>query len=109
MTMKKLQIALDEFSLEESLALCEKVRDYIDIIEIGTPFIMREGMGTVIAFRERFPEKEILADAKIMDAGKMEAAICFEAGADILIVGGSISRAEDPETAARNISAKVHR
>lgn len=86
--MKKLQIALDEFSLEESLALCEKVRDYIDIIEIGTPFIMREGMGAVRAFRERFPEKEILADAKIMDAGKMEAAICFEAGADYVTVLG---------------------
>ena len=35
--------------------------------------------------------------------------ICMEAGADILIVGGGISRAEYPETAAGNISAKVHR
>ena len=35
--------------------------------------------------------------------------IYMEAGADILIVGGGISHAEDPETAARNISAKVHR
>ena len=35
--------------------------------------------------------------------------IYMEAGADILIAGGGISRAEDPETAARNISAKVNR
>ena len=35
--------------------------------------------------------------------------IYMEAGADILIVGGGISRAEDPETAARNISAKAHK
>ena len=74
--MKKLQIALDEFSLEEILALCEKVRDYIDIIEIGTPFIMREGMGTVIAFRERFPEKEILADAILKSLTMQPACSC---------------------------------
>ena len=86
--MKKLQIALDEFSLEEGLMLCEKVRAYIDIIEIGTPFIIREGIHAVKAFREKFPEKEILADAKIMDAGKMEASICFEAGADYVTVLG---------------------
>lgn len=86
--MKKLQIALDEFSLKEGLMLCEKVSAYIDIIEIGTPFIIREGMHAVKAFREKFPEKEILADAKIMDAGKMEAGICFEAGADYVTVLG---------------------
>ena len=82
--MKKLQIALDEFSLEESLALCEKVRDYVDIIEIGTPFIMREGTEAVRAFRERFPEKEILADAKIMDAGKWRQPFALKPGPTML-------------------------
>lgn len=86
--MKKLQIAFDEFTLEESLALCEKVRDSIDIIEIGTPFIIEEGMHAVRAFREKFPEKEILADAKIMDAGELEAESCFKAGADYVTVLG---------------------
>jgi len=86
--MKKLQIALDEFSLEEALLLCQRVRPYIDIIEIGTPFIIREGLHAVRAFRERFPEKEILADAKIMDAGRLEAGVCFEAGADYVTVLG---------------------
>lgn len=86
--MKKLQIALDEFSLQESLELCERVRESIDIIEIGTPFIIEEGMHAVRAFREKFPEKEILADAKIMDAGEMEAKSCFEAGADYVTVLG---------------------
>lgn len=86
--MKKLQIALDEFSLEASLRLCRKVRESIDIIEIGTPFIIEEGMHAVKAFRREFPEKEILADAKIMDAGEMEARSCFEAGADYVTVLG---------------------
>ena len=33
----KLQIALDDVTLEGALELVKKVRDYIDIIEIGTP------------------------------------------------------------------------
>jgi len=84
----KLQIALDEMSIEQGLALCEKVRESIDIIEIGTPFIIDEGMRAVRAFRKAFPEKEILADAKIMDAGEYEAEICFKAGADYVTVLG---------------------
>ena len=84
----KLQIALDEVTIEQGLNLCERIREYIDIIEIGTPLIIKEGMHAVRAFRERFPEKEILADAKIMDAGEMETKTCFEAGADYVTVLG---------------------
>ena len=39
----KLQIALDEMTLGEGMALCEKVRKSIDIIEMGTPFLMKYG------------------------------------------------------------------
>lgn len=107
--MKKLQIALDEFSLEESLELCEKVRESIDIIEIGTPFIIEEGMHAVRAFRERFPEKEILADAKVMDAGEMEAKSCFEAGADYVTVLGvtDIRTIEGCVEAAKQYGKKI--
>lgn len=82
----KLQLALDLFSLEDSLALTEKVQDYIDIIEIGTPFILEEGMEAVRQFREKFPDKKILADTKIMDAGDLEASSAFDAGADYVTV-----------------------
>ena len=82
----KLQIALDELSIDQGIALCRTVRGYIDIIEIGTPFIVREGLHAVRAFRREFPDKEILADAKIMDAGGAEAADCFESGADYVTV-----------------------
>lgn len=59
--------------------ICEKVRSSIDIIEIGTPMIIEYSMSAVRAFRKAFPEKEILADAKIMDAGEYEADQCFAA------------------------------
>ena len=84
----KLQIALDDKTLVDSLLLVEKVREYIDIIEIGTPLVIEEGMRAVREFRRYFPEKEILADLKIMDGGHFEAKQAFEAGADYATVLG---------------------
>ena len=88
MKKAKLQLALDDILLSDALRLIEKVRPYVDIIEVGTPLAIREGMHAVRALREAFPEKEILADLKIMDAGEYEAGIAFEAGADYCTVLG---------------------
>ena len=82
----KLQIALDDISLEEALALVERVRPYVDILEAGTPFIYQYGMAAVRALKERFPDKEVLADMKIMDAGYYEAEEALKAGADYVTV-----------------------
>lgn len=84
----KLQIALDDVTLEGALELVKKVRDYIDIIEIGTPFVYEYGMQAVRTMKEHFPDKEILADMKIMDAGYYEAEEALKAGADYIIVLG---------------------
>ncbi|MFT3099188.1 orotidine 5'-phosphate decarboxylase / HUMPS family protein, partial [Klebsiella pneumoniae] len=40
----KLQLALDELTLPEALAFIDKVVDDVDIIEVGTPFLIREGV-----------------------------------------------------------------
>lgn len=82
----KLQLALDVFPLPRALELTRQVRDWVDIIEIGTPFLLEWGMQAVRQFRQAFPDKEILADAKIMDAGELEASAAFEAGADYVTV-----------------------
>lgn len=85
--MTKLQLALDsEWSY--ALAIADKVHPYVDIIEIGTPLIFREGMAAVRHLRDRFPKHVLLADLKIMDAGDEEAAIAFEAGSDLVTVLG---------------------
>ena len=85
----KLQIALDTLTLEECITLMDEVRESVDVIEVGTPFIIEEGMVPVRALKQRYPEKEVLADVKIMDAGEYEADKCFEAGADIVTVLGA--------------------
>jgi 3-hexulose-6-phosphate synthase len=84
----KLQLALDDISLGDALSLGDKVRPFLDVIEIGTPFIIEDGMEPVRAFRARFPDVEIFADTKIMDAGEYEARSAFEAGADYVTVLG---------------------
>lgn len=82
----KLQIALDDISMEDALALLEKVHPFTDIAEIGTPFMMKYGAEAVRTIRSRYPGMEILLDAKIMDAGAYEAKIGFDAGADMVTV-----------------------
>ncbi|MBT9431990.1 3-hexulose-6-phosphate synthase [Candidatus Sodalis endolongispinus] len=100
----KLQLALDELPLDEALALAESVLEYVDIIEIGTPFVIARGMEAVRRFRERFQEKKILSDEKIMDGGYFESQLAFDAGADyvtalgvtdILTVKGCLRAAHD--------------
>lgn len=84
----KLQLALDDITLEEAMKLVANVRDYVDIIEVGTPMVMEYGMAPVRELKKRFPDKKVLADLKIMDAGKYEAEIAFKAGADYITVLG---------------------
>lgn len=83
------QIALDTFSLEDAMEKAEILKDLADVFEIGTPMILREGQNGIRRMRERFPEHEILADYKMMDAGDYEAHIAFEAGASIVTVCGA--------------------
>lgn len=84
----KLQLALDTCNTEEALNIIQKVYDFVDIVEVGTPIIIHYGMEPVRILKNAYPEKTILADVKIMDAGEYEAKIAFESGADIVTVMG---------------------
>lgn len=101
----KLQVALDTLSLEECIQLLEQTKGSVEIAEVGTPFIIEEGMVPVKEIHKTFPEIEVLADAKIMDAGEFEADKCFEAGASIVTVLG-VSHDETIQGVVR--SAKNH-
>ncbi len=65
-----------------------KVADIVDVIEVGTPLVIKEGIKAVTEIKRIFPALEVLADLKIMDAGDHEAKIALEAGADIVTVLG---------------------
>lgn len=85
-TIVKLQLALDVLSLSDALALARAVEGSVERFEMGTPFLLEYGMEAIRRFRAAFPEKELLADLKIMDAGALEAEAAFRAGADLVTV-----------------------
>ena len=66
-----------------------KVADIVEVIEVGTPLVIKEGIKAVTEIKRTFPSLEVLADLKIMDAGDHEAKIALEAGADIVTVLGA--------------------
>ncbi|HWP99543.1 MAG TPA: orotidine 5'-phosphate decarboxylase / HUMPS family protein [Vicinamibacterales bacterium] len=104
------QVALDLTSLDEALALAEAaVRAGVDWIEAGTPLILAHGLRAVERLRSRFPDRPIVADSKIMDAGYLETELAAQAGASLVVVMGqahdsTIRRAVD---AARRYGIKV--
>ena len=90
--MKKpsLQLALDTFDLPSALAPLQKAAYQIDIIEVGTVLCFSEGMHAVRVIRSLFPEKTVLADVRIAEAGGIIARMAFEAGADwVSVVSGA--------------------
>ena len=62
--------------------------DLVEIIEVGTPLVIEYGMESVRRIREACPGVEVLADLKVMDAGRLEASLAFRAGADWVSVLG---------------------
>lgn len=85
----KLQLALDLVNIPEAIEVVKEVESYIDIVEIGTPIVINEGLRAVKEMKAAFPGLTVLADLKIMDAGGYEIMKASEAGADIITVLGA--------------------
>lgn len=84
----KLQLALDLVDIPEGIKLVKEVEAYIDIVEIGTPIVINEGLRAVKEMKEAFPNLKVLADLKVMDAAGYEVMKASEAGADIITILG---------------------
>lgn len=84
--MALLQVALDFIDLDKAVEVAGEVYPYADIIEAGTPLIKSEGIRAVSVLKKGFPDKQVFADLKIMDAGALEARMAFEGGADMISV-----------------------
>ncbi|UOQ86854.1 3-hexulose-6-phosphate synthase [Gracilibacillus salinarum] len=84
----KLQLALDLVNIPQAKELIKEVENHIDIVEIGTPIIKIEGLKAVKEIKEAFPNLEVLADLKTMDAAAYEVLKASEAKADIVTILG---------------------
>ena len=105
-----LQIALDFVDLERALRLAdEAVAGGADWLEAGTPLIKSEGLNAVRRLKERFPDKTIVADMKIMDAGRTEVETAANAGAGVVTVLALASDATITECvdAGRHYGVKI--
>ncbi len=85
----ELQLALDLVNIPEAIELVKEVEEHIDIVEIGTPVVINEGLRAVKEVKAAFPNLKVLADLKIMDAAGYEVMKASEAGADIVTILGA--------------------
>ena len=89
----RLQVALDTPDLPSALGPLQQAAPYVDVIECGTILVLCEGFHAVRAIRALFPDKQILADVRIAEAGSKIARLALEAGADLVscVAGASMS------------------
>lgn len=105
----KLQIAFDFIDLNESLRVAGETAAYADWLEVGTSLIKSAGMMAVRQFKEHFPQNQIVADMKILDAGERESRLACENGADIVVAEAcaGASTLRDAVRVAHDLGRKV--
>jgi len=82
----RLQLAIDTLELAEAERLVSSLHGLVDLVELGTPVIIRDGVAAVRRLRAAFPGLPLVADLKIADGGYLEASLGLEAGAVMVTV-----------------------
>ncbi len=105
----RLQLALDKPDLPSALAPLQKAAGSIDVIEVGTVLCLAEGLRAVREIRALFPDKPVLADIRIAEAGKILSTMAFEAGASLVsvVAGASMSTVRQVVAVAREHGGEV--
>lgn len=105
----EIQLALDFIDLPRALKVAAEAAPYVDRLEAGTPLIKSEGLESVRQLKKHFPDKIIVADMKVMDAGRIEVESAFKAGAQTVHVLGVASDATLRECveAAENYGGQI--
>lgn len=86
MSRPLLQLALDHTSLQAAQRDVALLQDSVDIVEAGTILCLIEGLSAVRALRQQCPDKIIVADWKVADAGETLAQQAFDAGANWMTI-----------------------
>ena len=105
-----LQLALDFVDLDRAIRVAEEsIKGGVDWLEVGTPLIKSEGLESIRKIKAKFPDKVIVADMKIMDAGRVEVECAAKAGAYVIDCLGVAPDATVRECikAAKNYGAKI--
>jgi 3-hexulose-6-phosphate synthase len=90
----KLQITLDTMSAQEGISRARAVASNVDVIEVGNPLLLDEGISAVEQVKEAFPEVEVMADTKIWHNGARIAQSAFSHGASMVTVLAGVTDEE---------------
>lgn len=105
-----LQLALDFVDLKRAMKSAHAgIAGGVDWLEAGTPLIKSEGLEAVRELKRSFPSVPVVADMKIMDAGRVEVESAAKAGASVVDVLGAAGDATIRECiqAGQNYGAKI--
>lgn len=104
-----LQLALDHTNLQTAQRDVALLRDHVDIIEASTILCLTEGLGAVKALRDQCPDKTIVADWKVADAGETLAQQAFGAGADwmTIICAAPLATVEKGHAVAQSCGGEI--
>lgn len=86
MSRPLLQLALDHTNLQAAQRDVALLQESVDIVEAGTILCLTEGLSAVKALRAQCPNKIIVADWKVADAGETLAQQAFDAGANWMTI-----------------------
>ena len=103
----ELQVSFDSMDLDQAIKVASKVEDYADILEIGTLLIYKYGIVALEKFRKRFPDKELLADLKIIDKGTESVNLAAQANWISVMSGTSKKAILNASKAAQKNSQKI--
>ena len=85
MMKPRIQLTLNSMKLEDAIRTAELASRDIDWLEVGNTLLKGEGLSAVKRLKERFPEKRILVDMRVVDSGR-EIEAASKSGADVVIL-----------------------
>ncbi|HLF94297.1 MAG TPA: orotidine 5'-phosphate decarboxylase / HUMPS family protein [Planctomycetota bacterium] len=85
-----IQIALDYATIDEAIAMAKiGIEAGVDLLEIGTPLIVSQGVETVGKLKRAYPDYPVLADYKTMDSGGKNNRLTHQQGGRFMTICGN--------------------
>lgn len=105
----KLQISYNILDLNKALDVAQQTAEYADILGVGSLMLLQNGAQAITSFKEKFPTKEIFAEANIIEKGDLSVKVLAQAGAHYISIlsGGSIATLKKSTEAGREYGAKI--
>jgi 3-hexulose-6-phosphate synthase len=105
----KLQVSFDMVDLNKALEIATKIEKSVDIFELGSPLIYKNGLQAIKQFKNKFNKKKIFADIKMVDRVEKIIGVFAEEGTDYIsiLAGTSNHTIQNASKIAHNAGIKI--